>query len=189
MGAGFQAGCRFEQAASGDARDPDDGGRRFVARRPATCSGTSRRNPSVTLPTGRAMTDGIGVLSAGPGGPLSRRAPMLGQSHPPSRDARRNGLAARLGVTALSPILSRRRAILCHVDIRGAAMNDGVCSRAGLARSAFPSGVPVFSGHFHKPHSIGDGFMRYVGSPYQVSGVYDSGFPRPLAPALLRGFA
>lgn len=47
-------------------------------------------------------------------------------------------------------------------------MNDGVSSHSGIPRSAFPDGVPTFSGHFHKPHTIGDGFIRYVGSPYQV---------------------
>ncbi|CAN0237551.1 unnamed protein product, partial [Hapterophycus canaliculatus] len=62
------------------------------------------------------------------------------------------------------------RAIFCHVDIKGAAMNDGVSSNSGIPRSAFPEGVPTFSGHFHKPHTVGgrDGFIRYVGSPYQV---------------------
>ncbi|CAM9204630.1 unnamed protein product, partial [Laminaria digitata] len=60
------------------------------------------------------------------------------------------------------------RAIFCHVDIRGASMNDGVSSHSGIPRSAFPDGVPTFSGHFHKPHTIGDGFIRYVGSPYQT---------------------
>ncbi|CAM9298178.1 unnamed protein product [Scytosiphon promiscuus] len=63
------------------------------------------------------------------------------------------------------------RAIFCHVDIKGAAMNDGVSSNSGIPRSAFPEGVPTFSGHFHKPHTVGrrDGFIRYVGSPYQTS--------------------
>ena len=49
-------------------------------------------------------------------------------------------------------------------------MNDGISSHSGIPRSAFPEGVPTFSGHFHKPHTIGDGFIRYVGSPYQVRG-------------------
>ena len=49
-------------------------------------------------------------------------------------------------------------------------MNDGVSSHSGIPRSAFPDNVPTFSGHFHKPHTVGgrDGFIRYVGSPYQV---------------------
>lgn len=49
-------------------------------------------------------------------------------------------------------------------------MNDGASSNSGIPRSAFPEGVPTFSGHFHKPHTVGgrDGFIRYVGSPYQV---------------------
>lgn len=54
------------------------------------------------------------------------------------------------------------------MDITGASMNDGVSSHAGIPRSAFPSNVSTFSGHFHKPHTVGDGFIRYVGSPYQV---------------------
>lgn len=50
-------------------------------------------------------------------------------------------------------------------------MNDGVSSHSGIPRSAFPEGVKTYSGHFHKPHTIGDGFIRYVGSPYQVRDV------------------
>lgn len=59
------------------------------------------------------------------------------------------------------------------MDIKGAAMNDGVSSHSGIPRSAFPDKVPTFSGHFHKPHTVGgrDGFIRYVGSPYQVRDV------------------
>ncbi|CAN0415868.1 unnamed protein product, partial [Ectocarpus sp. 8 AP-2014] len=62
------------------------------------------------------------------------------------------------------------RAIFCHVDIKGAAMNGDVSSHSGIPRSAFPPNVPAFSGHVHKPHTLGgrDGFIRYVGSPYQV---------------------
>lgn len=54
-------------------------------------------------------------------------------------------------------------------------MNDGVYSHSGIPRSAFPDNVPTFSGHFHKPHTVGgrDGFIRYVGSPYQVRDVRD----------------
>ncbi|CAM9357928.1 unnamed protein product [Ectocarpus sp. 13 AM-2016] len=60
-------------------------------------------------------------------------------------------------------------AIFCHVDIKGAAMNGNASSHSGIPRSAFPPNVPAFSGHVHKPHTLGgrDGFIRYVGSPYQ----------------------
>ncbi|CAB1108469.1 ABC [Ectocarpus sp. CCAP 1310/34] len=63
------------------------------------------------------------------------------------------------------------RAIFCHVDIKGAAMNGDVSSHSGIPRSAFPPNVPAFSGHVHKPHTLGgrDGFIRYVGSPYQTA--------------------
>ncbi|CBJ48405.1 DNA double-strand break repair rad50 ATPase [Ectocarpus siliculosus] len=62
-------------------------------------------------------------------------------------------------------------AIFCHVDIKGAAMNGDVSSHSGIPRSAFPPNVPAFSGHVHKPHTLGgrDGFIRYVGSPYQTA--------------------
>lgn len=75
--------------------------------------------------------------------------------------------------TAMEAVLSsdearNARVIFCHVDITGASMNDGVSSHAGIPRSAFPSNVSTFSGHFHKPHTVGDGFIRYVGSPYQT---------------------
>ncbi|CAM9325553.1 unnamed protein product, partial [Ectocarpus sp. 12 AP-2014] len=62
-------------------------------------------------------------------------------------------------------------AIFCHVDIKGAAMNGNASSHSGIPRSAFPPNVPAFSGHVHKPHTLGgrDGFIRYVGSPYQTA--------------------
>jgi DNA repair exonuclease SbcCD nuclease subunit len=70
-------------------------------------------------------------------------------------------------------------ALFVHADVRGASMNDLIASRRGLPASIFPAGKRVFSGHFHKPHSvrIGGGessarratSIRYVGSPYQTS--------------------
>ena len=37
--------------------------------------------------------------------------------------------------------------------------------------SFFPTGVPIYSGHFHKPHTMtkSGASLRYVGSPYQTS--------------------
>jgi hypothetical protein len=74
------------------------------------------------------------------------------------------------------------RAIFCHADVQGAFMNDGVysgsvgaplnawnpphipclifcparlpTSRSTLSISSFPASTPVYSGHFHKPHTI-----------------------------------
>lgn len=59
--------------------------------------------------------------------------------------------------------------IFCHVDVSGAAMNDGVVSRGGISPAFFPASVPVYSGHYHKPHTVRNSKIHYVGSPYQVS--------------------
>ena len=44
--------------------------------------------------------------------------------------------------------------IYCHADIRGAFMNDGMRSQEGLEVTDFPPSIPVYSGHFHKPHTV-----------------------------------
>eukprot|EP00981_Chlorochromonas_danica_P004003 scaffold760_cov178-Ochromonas_danica.AAC.5 len=61
--------------------------------------------------------------------------------------------------------------IFCHADVRGAYMNDGMRSREGINVDLFPNGIPIFSGHFHKPHTVSKSGinLRYVGSPYQTS--------------------
>lgn len=61
--------------------------------------------------------------------------------------------------------------VFCHADVRGAYMNDGMRSREGIDIAAFPSALPIYSGHFHKPHTMTKGgcSLRYVGSPYQTS--------------------
>jgi len=83
--------------------------------------------------------------------------------------------------------------IFCHADVRGAYMNDNMRSKEGLDIEAFPKNIPIYSGHFHKPHTVrtsttvfpvptvhptpcfavqiakGGSTLRYVGSPYQTS--------------------
>ena len=44
--------------------------------------------------------------------------------------------------------------IFCHADVKGALMNDGMRSLEGLHISEFPAQKPVYSGHFHKPHTV-----------------------------------
>lgn len=44
--------------------------------------------------------------------------------------------------------------IFCHADVCGAYMNDGMKSKEGLDISHFPQHLPVYSGHFHKPHMV-----------------------------------
>ena len=69
-----------------------------------------------------------------------------------------------------------------HVDVSGAYMNDLIVSRSGSPLSIFPSiggegdtPKPIYSGHFHKAHTVtapkaAPGVaVRYVGSPYQTS--------------------
>ena len=62
-------------------------------------------------------------------------------------------------------------AVLCHADVTGAYMNDLVVSQGGVPPGMFPPGVPIYSGHFHKPHVVerGGRVVEYLGSPYQVS--------------------
>ena len=44
--------------------------------------------------------------------------------------------------------------IFCHADVKGAFMNDGIRSRDGIDVEIFPKNIPIFSGHFHKPHTV-----------------------------------
>lgn len=62
-------------------------------------------------------------------------------------------------------------ALFVHADVTGAYMNDMIVSLGGVPPSMFPSGKPIYSGHFHKPHVVQsrDRCIEYLGSPYQVS--------------------
>lgn len=60
------------------------------------------------------------------------------------------------------------QAVFCHAEVAGARLADRVVSSAGVAPADFPTGIPVYSGHLHRPHMVGER-IRYVGSPYQVS--------------------
>jgi len=62
-------------------------------------------------------------------------------------------------------------AIFCHADVTGAYMNDLIPSQGGVPPSAFPCDIPIYSGHFHKPHTVQSSgrSIEYLGSPYQVS--------------------
>jgi hypothetical protein len=44
--------------------------------------------------------------------------------------------------------------VFCHADVRGAYMNDNMQSREGMDITDFPKHIPIFSGHFHKPHTV-----------------------------------
>eukprot|EP00898_Chlorokybus_atmophyticus_P004725 jgi/Chlat1/5253/Chrsp33S00387 len=61
------------------------------------------------------------------------------------------------------------KAVFAHVDVMGAYMNEACQARSGLEASIFPVSIPVFTGHYHKPHTVSHSDITYVGSPYQVS--------------------
>lgn len=63
-------------------------------------------------------------------------------------------------------------AIFCHADVTGASMNDLIVSQGGVSPGLFPADIPIYSGHFHKPHTIRNAkgtSIEYIGSPYEVS--------------------
>jgi hypothetical protein len=75
-----------------------------------------------------------------------------------------------LNATGEEPV----RAIFCHVDVIGADMGGGVLAMRGLTADDFPPHLPVYTGHYHKPHTVPGKIPRvhpvqYVGSPYQTS--------------------
>ena len=82
------------------------------------------------------------------------------------------------------------RAIMCHVDVLGASMNETFQARDGIDPGVFfiaegvdssrdgddamramakKKTIPTYTGHYHKPHTVPGTRITYVGSPYQVS--------------------
>ncbi len=49
----------------------------------------------------------------------------------------------------------------------GAYVNETFQAREGFEPDLFPKGVPIFMGHYHKPHVVQGTNIRYIGSPYQ----------------------
>ena len=79
-------------------------------------------------------------------------------------------------VTIMESVLSSKQAkestaLFVHADVTGAYMNDLIVSQGGVPPSCFPPHVPIYSGHFHKPHIVkrGDVCIEYIGSPYETS--------------------
>lgn len=58
-------------------------------------------------------------------------------------------------------------AMFAHADVRGACLNEAVRAREGLDPGCFPPGIPIYTGHYHKPHRVPGTNIHYVGSPYQ----------------------
>jgi len=60
-------------------------------------------------------------------------------------------------------------AIFAHLDVVGAFLNEASQAKEGIEPSVFPQNLPVYTGHYHKPHVVKGTQIEYVGSPYQVS--------------------
>ena len=63
-------------------------------------------------------------------------------------------------------------ALFVHADVKGALMNDMIVSTDGIPPSSFPPEKLIYSGHFHKPHTVKSAHnvkIEYLGSPYQTS--------------------
>ena len=90
--------------------------------------------------------------------------PMRGRAEGKWIDDGEGSVAASRGVSA----------IFCHVDVIGADMSGGMMAERGLGVEEFPGHVPVYTGHYHKPHSLwGKPGARqhpvvYVGSQWQT---------------------
>jgi len=70
----------------------------------------------------------------------------------------------------LETILAKNTGVECifgHFDIIGFKLNASRVSTEGLSVSAFTTGCPVYSGHYHTPQVHGN--ICYLGSPYQLS--------------------
>ena len=46
-------------------------------------------------------------------------------------------------------------------------MNETFQAREGFSPDLFPEQVPVYMGHYHKPHRVKGTSIEYIGSPYQ----------------------
>lgn len=55
-------------------------------------------------------------------------------------------------------------------------MNEAFQAKAGLEPDLFPEDIPTYTGHYHKPHTVTNTNITYVGSPYQgrLSSGHDS---------------
>jgi hypothetical protein len=74
-------------------------------------------------------------------------------------------------------------ALFVHAEVKGALMNDLMVSTHGIPPASFPPHKSIYSGHFHKPHSVQSSrqyqngreatttttMIEYLGSPYQIS--------------------
>ena len=57
--------------------------------------------------------------------------------------------------------------IFAHLDIVGFMLNASKISTEGLQMTDLPTDMPIYTGHYHTPQTIGN--IRYLGSPFQLS--------------------
>jgi len=74
-----------------------------------------------------------------------------------------------------SPESVTSKGLFVHADVTGALMNDQMTCQSGVGPDAFPPNIPIYSGHFHKPHNVTAPLSApgvsiwYLGSPYETS--------------------
>eukprot|EP00850_Spirogloea_muscicola_P005728 SM000026S08977 [mRNA] locus=s26:861309:884420:+ [translate_table: standard] len=61
------------------------------------------------------------------------------------------------------------KAVLCHIDVVGATINEDYQAKEGFDPLLFPPELLIYTGHYHKPHKVEQTQIEYVGSPYQIS--------------------
>ena len=60
-------------------------------------------------------------------------------------------------------------AVLCHIDVVGAFMNQAIQAGHGILPERLPT-KPIYTGHYHNPHAVpGHEHIVYIGSPWQTS--------------------
>ncbi|PRW45242.1 ABC transporter (ISS) isoform C [Chlorella sorokiniana] len=82
---------------------------------------------------------------------------------------RRDPAALEAALAAASEGQAPLRAVFAHADIVGAMMNEAYQAHDGLPPELFPAGIPTYTGHYHKPHTVAGTRITYIGSPYQVT--------------------
>jgi DNA repair exonuclease SbcCD nuclease subunit len=72
-----------------------------------------------------------------------------------------------------SSVALEASALFVHAEVTGALMNDLIVSMNGIPPASFPLHKRIYSGHFHKPHTVqasnGAVKIEYLGSPYETT--------------------
>eukprot|EP00850_Spirogloea_muscicola_P004223 SM000018S03588 [mRNA] locus=s18:126645:145823:- [translate_table: standard] len=76
-------------------------------------------------------------------------------------------IEASLRVSSSSTVAVK--AVLCHIDVVGATINEDYQAKEGFDPLLFPPELLIYTGHYHKPHKVEQTQIEYVGSPYQIS--------------------